>query len=371
LLPRFKLAEQNAVFCWHDTHSFQHVFGYSTPRPSGKVNPPWFHPLSRSTGLEDLGIEDFSSPKPTDPDPTDPAPASVQADTAAALTLADAVAVLNARPGSMVHADVDAAVAAKPVTLAGTDNASANEVLHALANVYGLRLADALPGSSIKITLPDVAPPSDLAALPLSLRQALPEPLVRAAHMDRMVAAEQEFDDFWMLPRDSKPSIPASSASGVEETSAELERAIQQRKRAISGNADYRAGLARIKQAQATLPMLRLAAIRRLRTLVEPKLQAKPDGVAFAALGESEHEIVATIFLIESTQVLAELPIQPVPATVLHFDQSVLGGGFLPNAQPPSFNMMFYMLGPNGSLATSGMGIGVPYDENHIKYANR
>lgn len=367
LPPILKQAEQSAVFCWQDTRSARHVFGYTLPDHRGDRTLLRFHPLSHSTGGEDL--DTFSpDPQATGPDPTDPSSLPVQAETPAAQTLAEAVAALNTRSVGAIHADVDAAVAAKPVTLAGANNAPASQVLHALADVYGLRLVDT-PGSpgKLTLTLPDVPPPSELADLPSSLRQALPDPFVRATHLDKIVAAQQQFYDFWQLPRDPKHLNQASRAPGVEETQAELEQAMLERKRANSDNVDFKAGLDRIKEAQAALPALRFAAIRRLRALVEPKLQAKPDGVALSDLGEPEHEAIATIFLVEATQSLGDLITQAVPDTVLHFDQDTLGGGIQANSQPPSFTVQFHMPNSAGGLEVNGGGIGVTYNKDYGK----
>ena len=170
--------------------------------------------------------------KPAGPDlasdPTDPDPSyRFRPTLPPAHTLAEIGCLcINARANSALHVDIDTAVTVKPVTLAGFDNIPADQVLHALADVYGLRLSDPLPGSPVKfnLTLPDVAPPSDIAALPASLRQALPEPFLQAAHIEKVMAEEQRFTDFWRIPRSpTRPAqVPAAPVSGENPAGASL-----------------------------------------------------------------------------------------------------------------------------------------------------
>ena len=195
LPPKLKQAEQSALFCWQDTYNTHHVFGYTLPEQVNSQTIVRFHPLSHVAGWEDLG-EGGLDPSPTGPDPTNPAQAPVQADTHPE-TLTEVVAALSVRPGA-IHTDVDAAVAAKPVVLVGVGNASVSEVLHALADVYGLSLS--AHHGALALTLPNVAPPAHLADLSATLRKTLPEPFARATHLTHIVEEEQNFYDFWRLP---------------------------------------------------------------------------------------------------------------------------------------------------------------------------
>ena len=368
LLPLSEQARQSAIFCWQNTPSAQHVFGYALLEKRGDQSVLRFHALSHSTGSEDFNSYSFDT-QPAGPDPTDPGSISHQPETGAAQTLADAIASLNARSGGAIHANVDPAVAAKPVTIAGAGNASAGQILQALADVYGLRLVNSTPGgpATSTLTLPDILPPSELAELPSSLRQAFPEPFARATHLDKIVADEQQFYNFWQTPRYPKHSGQVPSPSGAEETPAELEQAMLQRKRENSGNVEFNAGLEHIEQAKATLSALRNAAIRRLRTLIEPKLQAHPNGIAISDLGEQEHDALATIFLVEAAQAAGDLITQKVPDTALHFDQAVLSGGIHEDAQPPVFEVQFHIPNPAGGLEIDGGGISVPYYKDYGK----
>lgn len=256
LPSELEAADRDAVFCWHDTDSSPHVFGYTLPKQPGDWVMSRFHPLSRFVDSDKLDLT-YTSPQFTSPDPTDPnpVPTSAQSDVAPSQTLADAVAELNKYAGTP-HTDVDVSVATKPVTLVGGDNAPVLQVLQSLANVYGLRLLASPAGSTTRlvITLPGVSPPSDIVDLPSSLRHALPDSFVRAIHLDRMVAEEQQFHDFWQSPVDSKRPSQASNKSSVEETQSELEQAMQERRRVLSGPNEFNAATERIKQAESTLP---------------------------------------------------------------------------------------------------------------------
>jgi hypothetical protein len=366
LPPVLKQSEQSAVFCWQDTYAAKHVFGYTLPEQRGKQTVVRFHALGHSTGEEDYG--NFTpDPDPAGSDPTAPSGSAVQSDNPPTETLADVIAELNAKSIGVVHADIDPAVAAKPITLAGIDNAPPLKILQALADVYGLRLTNSMPDhpTVFTLTFPNVAPPADLAELPSALRQTFPEPFARATHLERIVAEEQQFYDFWQTPRNPKHSDQASHPADIEETPADLERAMLERKRASSGNVEFKAGLDSINKAKATFPTLRNAAIRRLRALIEPKLQAHPSGIPISDLGEQEHEALATIFLVEAAQAMGDLLTQKVPDTVLHFDQASLGGGIHEDAHPPSFDVQFHIPNPVGGLEIDGGGMGVPYYKDY------
>jgi len=366
-LPQLKQVEQNAVFRLQETSSSPRTFGYLSPEGPEDPTHLLFHPLTRMDRSQDLGISFPSDLRPTDADPTDPNQASMEVSSTTTQTLSSVIAFLNAQSGGALHANVDTAVGAKPVSVAGSKNAPADQVLQALADVYGLSLLRSPLNNPIMftITLPDVTPPSELVALPSSLRQALPEPFARAAHLEKMVAEEQKFYDFWHPSRDPKRLTPPSHTLGIEETQAEMKQAMLERKRAVGGLTEIKAGLGRVKQAQSALPTLRLAAIQRLRVLVEPRLRMKPDGIAISDLGESEHEAIATIFMAEAAQALGDLITQAVPDTALHFDQARIGGGIQENSQPPSFSIMFHPPIAAGGLEINSGSINVPYNKSN------
>lgn len=372
LSSELEAANRDAVFCWHDTDSSRHVFGYTLPKQPGDWIMNRFHPLSRFIDTDKLDLTD-TSPQPTSPDPTnpDPVPASVQSDVAPSQTLADVVAELNTQPGTP-HTDVDASVATKPITLVGGDNTPVLQVLQGLANVYSLRLLTSPAGNTTRlvITLPSVSPPSDITDLPSSLRHTLPDPFARAIHLDRMVAEEQQFHDFWQVPVDSKRPAKVSDKSNIEETRDELEQSMQERRRSLSGPNEFVAATERIKQAEATLPALRIVAIRRLRTLIEPKLKLKPAGVALADLGEQEHEALTIIYLIDATQSLIKLLTQPTPDSILNSDHTVLGGGLQKDSHPPMFSVAFSTQTPDGRTESDGGAIAVEYIKDYGKPAS-
>ncbi len=368
LLTRLTQVERSGIFHWQDTDMHQHVFGYNLPTQLNDRVPTRFHPLSYSTGLEDLGIIDLSAPSPLVSDPTDPSTSIIEVDASHAQTLESAVVALNSRhDGPQI--DVDATVTAIPVTLIGSENAPMHQVLRGLADACSLRLTDAPLGISAKstLTLPDATPPSALLGLPPSLRQALPGPFARAIHLDRIVSVEEQFYNLWQPTRDPKIPLQTSHTPNSEEALADLEQAMQTRKRAISGPEEFNAGQEQIKQMEAALPALRIAAIRRLRALVEPKLRAKPNGIALSELGEAEHEAMAVIFLVEATQSLIKLLTQAPPESVLHLDRAVLAGGVHTDVMPPVFSISFNALTSDGRVQASGGGMAAEYIKDYGK----
>ena len=368
LSPLTDQSGQNAVFCWQDTPTAQHTFGYTLPEQRDNQSVLQFHQLSHSTGWEDLGGY-VPNPEPAGQDSTAPSLSPVQDMNYPVKTLGAAVANAMSRSGSAIHVTLDPAIATKPVIVLGEGNASTDQILQALADAYGLRLIDHSSGkmSEVNLTALDVRSPANLASLPASLRQAFPEPFTRAAHLDAVVSEEEKFYNFWQTPPYSKRPPQAPRTLGLEETQADLERAALERKRRNSNNVDFNADLNRIKQAEAVLPTLRNAAIKRLRTLIEPKLKTHPNGIPISELGEQEHNALAVIFLVEAAQAAGKLLTQAVPDAVLHFDQAEIGGGIYDESHPPSFEMQFHMPNPVGGLEVNGGGISVPYYKDYDK----
>jgi len=98
------------------------------------------------------------------------------------VSIAAAIHSLNARVAKQVECKVDAMYAAKHVTVVGGDKLSAEALMHALAGVYGLRIAHNEDGSFV-LTSPIAITAVRLSDLSRALRSAIPVPLYLMFHI--------------------------------------------------------------------------------------------------------------------------------------------------------------------------------------------
>ena len=342
-LSHFHRTGQEAVLIRQDLGTSKQVLGYKLPMKAGSLIP--LYPLSQFNGQEDaFGLVLFpASMAPTGSDPTDPGLAPVQA--IHAQTLADAVVDLGP-----VRTAVDPAIAAKPVTLAGLQNAQADEVLRALADVYGLRLSN--DPTRPALMLPSAPMPSSVEGLPSALRQTLPDPLARAMHMDITVAAIARLVELASAGTTKSPSPSNSSARlDVEETRDEQEQAMQERKKQLGVVTSKGETISeQTYHATETLKHIRITAIRKLRALVEPELLGKPQGLPLSALGKSEHEALATVLMVDTVQALLEPLTQPMSSIATQPDRVVLRGGVSNDNGSPTLTIELGKPMPDGSI---------------------
>lgn len=133
-------------------------------------------------------------------------------------SLGDVATALSARGTSVT---VDAALRDKPITVVGGDAAPVPKVVSAMADVYGLRVKADKDGRLL-LTSRLFAIPLEVRALPASVRRVLPDPMLRALHLDRLSALEHLLGS-----PPSATEAPAESArwfAQLERNNGELQR---------------------------------------------------------------------------------------------------------------------------------------------------
>ena len=198
-------------------------------------------------------------------------------------TLAQVVAGLKGRPGAKVL--VDAALASKHVSIFGGSGLPAAALVQAMADVYGLRVKVKDDGTLLLTLLPHLIP-LNYAALVVDVRNALPDPLARAAIRD--AARENVNGDFGQ----SRPYWRGAS------------------------------------QTKKVILDLQHSALRALRTEAEPRIRPAKDGrIPLSSLSSRANAELAVVLAMPSVQELAMLAAQGVPETVSRFDELRLVGG--------------------------------------------
>jgi hypothetical protein len=221
--------------------------------------------------------------------------------------------------------EVDAALAAKPVTIFGESFAPPERVLAALADVYGLRVTSDKDKGTLRLTrrgYREVAKPADL---PVSLRAAFPEPLVRA-----------------FLVEIANPVDPAKRTDASTESQEE----------SMAWNRT------RLRPGE-----VRIAAMRRLRAWVEPLVKAAPDGRApLSAVGDGPRSALANLLMADAWAALGPLIQHPVPDWIVRFDQVYLVGGLYEDAGEQRFSLFITTPTADGQrLNWTGPGVSNVY----------
>lgn len=239
-------------------------------------------------------VEPTPVPDVPRPDASDPPPA----------TLGQVVAGLNRAGPSQAPGpplEVDAALQAKTVTVAGLDNAPTIEALRALAAVYGLRIGSSEKGAP-KLSRRAATIPTDLRKLSDSVWWAFPEPFQRAVRVGENI------------PLQTPP--PALGGPADWKLQAQQDQENTRRRWRNMG-----------------LPAaLRREAARRLLLTLQPKFKAAgPDArIPVASLSESARGLLALALISEALGALAnqyaEQYNRQVVESLDYFDQVVISG---------------------------------------------
>lgn len=316
-----RLSPEGIVFCWSDRYAPRSIpwhaprlFGYETA--SASSSRPSFRPLvdPRLVTVEPNGgfsivTHEIRNGKPVPLseayDRTEP-PAGKAAESKTAPTISSTleavVAALNARTADAPRMAVDAALAAKPIRIIGADAAQPPALLKAMADAYGLRIRTEKDGT-LTLTRKLVRSPRTLSDLPEAVRDALPEPLRRALRVGSGA------------PDDPKTAFMPSPS--------QQQQAVQ---------SPHSRDLGKHHRSQETPDPLRLVAVRRLRTGIEPKLKQAPNGrVSLSALDGPEQVAFANVLMADCLSDLRRLSARELPKQITQFDKLVLFGGLYLN----------------------------------------
>ena len=332
---RLQQLDQEAVFHWGTLGSEQHLFGYDLYTRRG--NSVYFTALSgtfaTSTTLETVHFYSTSPSSSIVPDdPTTPTPSDADTSDASQETLATVIASLNAHPSNGVHFSVSPFIQAMPATVAGIENTSPEQIMEALSAVYGLRLT----GSDTKteeLALPLVSHPADVTGVSDAVRAALPGSLLRAFHLNEALAVSIHLFnpstvDKVSGPLDAEHSASTGAANEVEETPAQLQAAIAERKDRLFSNQTIQPLLEQQRRFRDLPKAIRLAAIRRLRSLAEPKIEtASPKQVPIASLGQAGRSALALVLMADCLSEIHPLVSRQAPGYVRNLGSSTVSGG--------------------------------------------
>lgn len=243
-------------------------------------------------------------------------------------SLADVAATVSAR-GTPVA--VDPALRDKPITVVGDAAAPVPKVVSAMADVYGLRLKTDKDGRLLLSSRQFIIP-LEVTALPDSVRQRLPDPLLRALHLDRLYAVRQQTNGH---PQTAEASAgTAGQAAELQRNQNELER--------LLGVGDA----------------LCQEAVRRLSVEFQARQSgAKPTGrVPLSSLSASGRQAFAVFLAVAMLGGISdEFPPQ-VPEYIAQFDQvTVSGGPYKDKDGHSKYALNFSLSGPGGSGTGAGM----------------
>jgi hypothetical protein len=321
-----QITKTDPVFCQKDAYGLQRLFGYEIAAgPQGRsLFLPLSHPnqVRTGSGWIQVMLPPAAKKAPTAPpsDPTDPLPSDATESTGITLensTLETVTAALSARRDSPAKMVVDAALAAKPITVVGQDFTPSTQVLTALADAYGLRVK-AEDDGTLRLTRRLFKVATNASDLPEAVRRVFPEPFLRALQGRKLAALTSQ------PPDEARPSDRQRAEQDGDETQPNpmsQEAVIAKRKK-------QEERLKQIQQIRNAPYALRNAAVQRLRTIIEPKLKAAPDArVAMSSLGEPERVALANVLMADCLQGIRQLVDQPVPEFIEQFNQTILTGG--------------------------------------------
>lgn len=329
------------AFLWSVPQGGWHIFGYEVP---GRKRPS-FRALSRPH-LSNPNV--FTAQgrrlvwKDAIPDPTDPPEQKVIATngtTVSESTLEKAVADLNTRSGNHLQISVDDALKSKPVIVVGDLNAGPDAIVKALADIYGLRIKVKEDGSLV-ITRPLFSIPINIAALPDAVQHVLPEPYIRALHIEERNAllvkasldAAQHQEQF---KRQFAAQPPAEAKSkGSQPTQNNTSEKTVSTSVPEQAATDWQAYQVRQQKWRDRAELLdgrpyayRNEAIRELRTDLEPKLVALNGRVLLSSLIQRDRQAFANVLMSDCLQYLQRLFTRSPPEFITHFEQVYLTGG--------------------------------------------
>lgn len=313
---------------------------------------PLSHPstvISRADGT--VGFITYRGSKEPLTDPTDPVGAVPEPGKVATQTkyepsiestsLGVVVASLSTRQESTVHLAVDETLAAKRVVVIGAETVSPVSVFRALADVYGLRIYKEIDGT-LRLTRHQTRPPKDIKSLPDVLRMAFPEPFLRAMHIDKL-------DEMWTERRQEVMSAPGNN---IESKSMNSTSSLDPDKTTALQNQMEERTKSR-KRMESSPFSLRVAAVRRLRVGVEPRLDESPQARVMATdLSETDRMALACVLMGDCLQGLSRLLSHEPPEYITSFDQTVLTGGvYKDRNQKTKFSLFLEQPpSPNGNV---------------------
>ena len=302
---------------------------------------PTFEPLSGEYALQTAAGLSYLPPKGTEgvEDPTIPAGALPERPSADETTIGQLLQGLSASPGQDLRIDVDPSLRDKRVIALGLEGAVSRDVVEGVAEIYGLATVSQSNGTHRIVHLslpPPAAPPWSVDKLPPVLASAVPAPLLRALHTNDLfealdMANRASLISYFTGDRAFAPDVPWNRSRrppDEPETPAELKEAMKDRRAWVYGRKWTEQYMGAAGDILSRPGGLRIAAIRRLRSLTESRLdRARPAELPVRDLDQPSRDAFSTVLLSECFRSLAVILCQPVPGYVKDFATDVLKGG--------------------------------------------
>lgn len=371
LIKQAATPASKVAFRWSDFNNMR-AFGYELPSktqgrlsftplnsPNNQIgyNGPFIitriirRPIRNPTGTQQTSID------PTDPLLTVLSPNRVQTNEAHSeepafinVTLQTIVTTLNARATKETMA-VDAALKSKPVTVVGQANVTPDEVMQAIAAVYGLRVKTQVDGTKL-LTRRLFQITTDISGLPEAIRRVLPTPFLHALHTDDSNELADQYALYVARAYQAQSGQAADGPDSRARNDANLTALskIQEEQRKQE------------KRMQVLLPSMRNAAVRQLRTHIEPELKTSPDErVSLASLSDADKQAFAAVLLAQYLGSLRPLLSRRIPEYIADFDGIYLTGGLEADGQGKQHLALF--LSPptsDGKQTFEQIGMGIP-----------
>lgn len=329
-LPKAKIGEGTSPP--HGSLPSYTFFGWGMPDPRGR---PEMLPFSRSLSIRNGQADPRESPPAPNADQKTAFKARLEAiKQDGHVTLTGQVATLStaSHEARGPRLKVDAALAAKPVTVAGEANAAPKEVFYALADLYDLQTVTDDDGALL-LTRRAALPPADVAGLSGAVLTAVPDPLLRAVHSGASVILKREADEESRRSLERGQAIEALRTTAAAQAGPEKQRTldtIRQMESEVRKSFQETEQNWRQRQADGAVPAkLHQAALEWLRSAI-PSYPAEVQvdrRVPFSALSETDRAAVATVLMTDFLDSVRGHYSRLMPDYVTRFDEAVFVGG--------------------------------------------
>jgi hypothetical protein len=267
-------------------------------------------------------------------------------------TLREFAGELNRAPGSKIHFVVDDMLAAKRITTAGCAGQDPYVLFESVAALYGLSVTTRTePDGSTTAVMQrrPVKVPQDVSDFPSAVLAAVPLPYRRSFHF----GAEAQ----WKIVREKLRADALKTLPGTGTPEAQRSKEIEQyfKTRAIAQRALD-------NQRYATLGTglkLRIAAVRQLRSEIEPLLDAPggPKRVLVSDLSPEAEKALACYLFSGVWFPIRDWVTRPVPPYVTNPDAAFLIGGVYQDEGQERYRLGFRYFDPvSGTRETVMLG---------------
>ncbi len=270
------------------------------------------------------------------------------------VTLAQEAVVLGGRG---LHVEVDPALRAKPITVMGEAHSPPEQIVQAMADIYGLHALKKDDGT-MALTRWLVRMPNDITGLPDQMWRLVPVPLANAIHMRDEVAL---YNQGFAPPTLKSPTPPVSGAvhSGQPQSPS------------LAESDQIKAVVEAARRSRLLPNAIKQPALERLRAAIDRGPTPAQDGelISLSSLTDADQSAFAVSFLTEFLHLASKSFANPTPYCVTHFDSFLMKVTIYLDPLGSGKVMVGIALDPpdnTGGGSHDGPGIfNVPYEPGH------